>query len=443
MVGHIFLDQYQAVRLLGEGGMGQVYFGRQLNPAREVVVKVMHARIAGTPRFRETFDQETLLMRRLQHPRIVEFVDAGVDAQHGPCIVMEFLAGVPLESYRRKQRCFDPGRVGHWLAHLASALHFAHGLGIVHRDLKPENLMVLGLDTPDERIKVMDFGLAQLAAAPHIALDKLTGSRNHIGGGTPDYLPPEQVRGDPVDQRGDIYSIGVMLFQLLTGRLPFTGKEIADVLLAHVEQPPPRFADAAPAHEVPAAVEALVQQCLAKYPNERPQSARELALRYEKALGVKLLSPDDFAPPASADPPLPTNLAPPGESSPDAVVHHLEAWLPESMAVLKLRGFAQDTGGEIVESAPGLIRLRFRDGAAAAPARGGLFSWFSRSENAGSSAATSMELHLQKKASDRQNLLLITVLLRPEGDRTRARDPQWQTLADERFRNLRAYLSGR
>lgn len=440
MVGHVFQDRYQAVRLLGEGGMGQVYFARQLCPPREVVVKVMHERFASASRFRQTFAQEMALMARLRHPHIVEQLDAGVDPQRGPFLVLEFLSGSPLEHLRRRQRRFDPVRVGRWLVQLCSALHTAHSAGVVHRDIKPENVMVLDPDTSGERIKVMDFGLAQLSAAPHIALDKLIGTCRHIGGGTPDYLPPEQVRKDAVDHRGDIYSTGVMLFQLLTGRLPFPGKDVADVLMAHVATAPPRFAEVFPGHEVPPGVEAIVRQCLAKYPNERPQSARDLAERFEKALGETLIQPSDFPSAADASAASPS----PAVFDPRGVIHHLEAWMPESIAVVKLRGFAEDAGGTVVESVPGKIVLRFRDPIAAPPLPPrGLRSWFRRSAPPEVVPLTTMELHMQKKPAERQNLLLVTVAIRPEGNTHRATDPDWQALVERRFRDLRAYLMGR
>ena len=112
MVGHTFLGRYQTVRLLGEGGMGQVFFARQLSPQRAVVVKVMHERIAAAPRFRQTFEQEMALMARLRHPHIVEQIDAGVDPLRGPFLVLEFLPGTSLEQLRRRERRFAPARVG-------------------------------------------------------------------------------------------------------------------------------------------------------------------------------------------------------------------------------------------------------------------------------------------------------------------------------------------
>ncbi len=443
MIGHVFFSRYQAVRLLGEGGMGKVYFGRQLHPAREVVIKVMHERIAAQPRFRQKFQQEVAVLTRLQHPCIVQLLEGGVDPQAGPCLVMEYLAGQPLETLRRQHRRFAPERVGRWLMQICGALHVAHTLSIVHRDIKPENIMILGPDGPAERVKILDFGLAQWTAVPHFALEKLQGHCTHIGGGTPDYLPPEQVRGEPVDRRGDIYSTGVMLFQLLTGRLPFNGQDVREVLLAHREMPPPSFAQALLGSDLPPAVEAVVQACLAKSPDDRPQSAGDLAGLYEEALGIPILDPELFTTP---EPAAPAPVIVPKEPEPDprSVVHQLEAWMPESIAVVKLRGFAEDNGGQVVDSAPGVIRLRFRDTPAPPPPRGGLMSWLGGTTPPPRPPTlyTAMELRMQRKPSDRQTLLLLTVFLRPEGGSGRLRNPEWKALAEQRFRDLRAYLMG-
>ena len=444
MTGCVFLGRYQAVRLLGEGGMGQVWFGRQLDAPREVVIKVIHPSRAGTARSRTTLEQEVALMSRLRHPNVVELLEGGSDPEHGPCIIMEYLPGISLELLRRREKRFPVARVGRWLGQLCAGLHAAHAAGIVHGDLKPENLMVLDAGESGERIKVMDFGLARLSDVPHIALDKLNGTCRHIGGGTPDYLSPEQIRGDGVDHRADIYSVGVLLFLLLTGRLPFWGREIADVLLAHVEKPPPRLADFYPGHGMPDGVEAAIQACLSKYPNERPQSARELAERFGEAIGTVLVDPKAFDP-LSCPPPSRTTLP---TVAPDdrSVVRHLEAWMPEAIAVVKLRGFAEDNGGEVVESVPGMVSLRFRDQPPPAPPQKGsrLLSLIKRDVPPPAPIpTTTMELHMQKKPDERQCVLALTVLLRPDGNRARASDPEWLALADRRFGNLRAYLMGR
>jgi eukaryotic-like serine/threonine-protein kinase len=162
MVGRMFLGRYEALKLLGEGGMGRVYLARQADLGRQVVVKVMHDQIAADPKFRERFQRETLLMARFQHPYVVTLYDASLNDPQGPCIVMEYIKGITLDTLLMRNKRLNPARIGRLLGQLCEALQAAHAEGIVHRDLKPANLMVVDPDTPYEKIKVMDFGLAKL-----------------------------------------------------------------------------------------------------------------------------------------------------------------------------------------------------------------------------------------------------------------------------------------
>src|SRR3954463_3160751 len=141
MVGRVFLGRYEALRLLGEGGMGRVYLARQADLGRQVVVKVMHDHIAADPKFRERFQREMLLMARFQHPYVVALYDASLSDPQGPCIVMEYIKGVSLDTLIHRNSKLTPARVGRLLGQLCEALYAAHSEGIVHRDLKPANLM--------------------------------------------------------------------------------------------------------------------------------------------------------------------------------------------------------------------------------------------------------------------------------------------------------------
>src|SRR6516225_11188462 len=158
MVGRVFLGRYEAVRLLGEGGMGKVYLARQIDLQRQVVVKVMHEDLAADPKFSERFQREMLLMARFQHPYAVTLYDASVKDDKGPCIIMEYIRGITLDSLLQRNGRLSPQRVGRLLGQLCEVLQAAHSEGIVHRDLKPANLMIVDPDTPYELVKVMDFG---------------------------------------------------------------------------------------------------------------------------------------------------------------------------------------------------------------------------------------------------------------------------------------------
>ena len=224
---------------------------------------------------------------------------------------------------------------------------------MIHRDLKPANLMVVDYDTPREKIKVMDFGLAKLLDTTTIK--SVTESNFDFAVGTPGYICPEQVRGDKVDHRGDLYSVGVILYELLSGRLPFVGPTSMDLMLAHATEPPPSFSELELGDLITGPVEDVVMQCLAKDPAERPQSAREMTELFTNALKAgdkprkvmmaELVDEDeeDFEQPFRPDP--------------TALTFQMEAYMPEAIAVVKLKGFAHDLGGNVVDSVPGVIRL--------------------------------------------------------------------------------------
>jgi serine/threonine protein kinase len=476
MLGRVFLGRYETIRLLGEGGMGRVYLARQLDLGRQVVVKVMHDHIAADATFRERFQRETLLMARFQHPYAVTLYDASLNDPQGSCIVMEYIRGVTLDTVLAGNKRLDPQRVGRLLHQVCEVLQAAHSVGIVHRDLKPANLMVVDADTPYEMMKVMDFGLAKLLG-PEATV---TVTNHEFAVGTPGYMCPEQARGEEMDHRGDLYSVGVILYELLTGQLPFAGRSTMDILLAHATEEPPSFAVAGVAGLVPPAIEEVVQWCLAKQPEQRPHHARELSERYNEALnrssqpatstpGPVLPRPSrlrlsrsslnlpvpppptgggvgvtEAPPPAPPMPSVPDPVVvkappatPPPLTDPLAVVHLLEAWMPEKIATYKLRGFIQDVGGELVESVPGKISVRLggKGCVYSAPARG--LSWL----GLGRRPPIDLELRLQRPDGSRENHLRITVVFRSSGADLNA-DIAWRTLCTQIYCDLRGYLMG-
>src|SRR5262245_54881982 len=238
MVGRIFLGRYEAIRLLGEGGMGRVYLARQLDLGRQVVIKIMHDHVAADPLFCERFQRETLLMARFQHHYAVTLYDASLNDPGGPCIVMEYIRGVTLDTLLQRNGKLSPMRVGRLLGQLCEALQAAHQESIIHRDLKPTNLMVVDPDTPYEKIKVMDFGLAKLLDPRPFNIKVVSDTSMDFGVGTPGYICPEQICGEKMDHRGDIYSVGVIVYELLTGRPPFDKNSTMDLLLAHATETP-------------------------------------------------------------------------------------------------------------------------------------------------------------------------------------------------------------
>jgi eukaryotic-like serine/threonine-protein kinase len=435
MVGRVFLGRYQVIRLLGEGGMGKVYLARQLDLDRQVVVKVMHDHIAADPKFCTRFKQEIRLMAHFHHAFAVTLFDASLDDPQGPCIVMEYINGVPLEDLLANNRGgFTPARVGRMLSQTCEVLQAAHVQGIIHRDLKPANLMVVDAGTPYEKIKVMDFGLAKLVDPPDYNRVSVTGMDFAVG--TPAYICPEQVRGEMMDHRGDLYSVGVILYELLTGKTPFSGHSSMDILLAQATEEPPSFAEAG-ANWLPASIERVVRKCLAKDPAERPASARDLAQMYQAALEEDdTMEPLD-AESAESDDTLPETaspLLPAAPADPDAVCFLLEAWMPESVAVHKLRGYVHDVKGEVVESLPGLIRVRLGGTGSQYRFRGRRKSWLGRR-----SGMIEMDLYMAQAVQGRASLLTITVHMRSR-DGVPATDEDFRSYCNMIFVDLRGYL---
>jgi serine/threonine-protein kinase len=262
-----------------------------------------------------------------------------------------------------------------------------------------------------------------------------------------------------MDHRGDLYSVGVMMYELLTGRLPFQGPTSMDILLAHATERAPSFAELGLAGWVPREVEQLVFECLAKDPADRPQTARELAERYDTALdramaklearaaaaaaepvksgsahGIPGLADDtsDYMSGSSSHTPLQQNTS----REEAALPFHMEAWMPERVAIMKLRGFVHDAGGEVLESLPGLIKVRLggRKGTAS-----GAFAWLGLGRRSG---VVDVELHLQHNHPGDENRLTVHVLFRPSHPRL-MRDEEWRNRCSQIFIELRAYLMGR
>lgn len=359
----LFLGKYESLGVLGRGGMSKVHAARVVDdPATTVVVKVMRSDLAETPRARQFFDREAKYTTRLRHPFIVRVLEAGVDPAAGPCIVMEFVPGITLEHLLRTEKRVALRRAMWLMGCLCHALEAAHKGAVIHRDLKPANLMVVGAGTPQEHLKVMDFGLAYLLSRPFLSKEQFARSDEVITQGTPAYIAPEQLRGDSVDGRADLYSSGIVLFEMLTGCLPFEDRNVSALAEAHLHQAPPTFAELG-IRDIPVAIEDVVRRCLAKFPAERPASPRALAVELGRAAGTDLwalTTPIDEirtqaqVPMADEMPADPTGI-------PDALVRTTEAWMPDKIAVIKLGGFLEDAGGKLVNTQPGLLQARFVD----------------------------------------------------------------------------------
>lgn len=431
MIGHVFMGQYEVKRLLAEGGMARVYLARQYHPSRQVVVKVMHEHIIEDPKSRQRFERETEMLHRFQHPGVANILDASLDDPLGPCIVMEYVRGISLDQLLAKNGRFTPARVGRYLNQICETLHTAHERGIIHRDIKPSNLMIVDADTPTERVKILDFGLAKLVTSEP-EMPRVTDTHMEFGLGTPNYVAPEQASGSDVDQRSDLYSLGVVAYELLTGQVPFVRATDIDVLLAHATELPPTFEEIGQGGWVSAAVENVVRGCLEKDPNLRPQSALELTEQYDLAL----VAPEEFTelePDAAA---LPHEA-----HDPNAVVFSFDAWMPQRVAIMKLRGFVQDNQGEITASEPGRIVVQL--GQRLGRISGTALSWLglAKPQQTAIAQITELELRLDFVDPNQENRLHVSATFRP-AEPTDSSNPNWRNRCNQLFCDLRSYLMG-
>lgn len=265
--GALFAERYLIQEVLGRGGMGVVYKARDQKLDEVVALKVLSAAaLSGDDSPLERFKQEIKLARRITHRNVLRTHDLGESAGL-PYISMEYIDGVTLKELVTRKGAL-PSAVGLRIAkQICLGLEAAHEQGVVHRDIKPQNMLIL----PETgEVKIMDFGIARAQAMEGVA--GLTSAGTVLG--TPDYMPPEQAQGTPADFRSDIYSLGVVLFEIFTGRLPFTGETPLSVVMGHVQKPVPRPRSVNPG--LPADVEAVVLRCLEKNPTRRYARAEEV-----------------------------------------------------------------------------------------------------------------------------------------------------------------------
>jgi eukaryotic-like serine/threonine-protein kinase len=264
------LGPYVLKRRLGGGGMGEVYLAEHRLLKRPCALKLIRPERVRDPEMLARFDREAQATARLVHPNTVEVFDYGRTDDGTFYYVMEYLEGLSLEELVNRHGPLPPARVVHVLRRLCGALHEAHSVGLIHRDIKPGNVLMCRHGGFHGVVKLVDFGLVQTAVGgPEAA--RLTHADAILG--TPEYMSPEQANGASLDARSDLYSLGATAYFLLTGRAPFAGGSVLDVLLAHRRQPVPPLAAPAP---VPADLGAVVHRCLAKDPAARPASADEL-----------------------------------------------------------------------------------------------------------------------------------------------------------------------
>jgi serine/threonine protein kinase len=276
--GMLIRSKYRILSKVAQGGMGAVYKARHVMFEELLALKVMNADLVRDDVFVKRFKQEAVIARKLDHPNAVRVHDIDEAEDGRPFIVMEYIQGVSLKRVMQQEGRLLPARACSIAAQIAGALDAAHRIGMVHRDVKPANV-VLVASTGGERAKVLDFGIAKVKETRLATVPGLTLTETGMVVGTPQYMSPEQAsgkRGDEVDGRSDIYSLGVLIYQMLTGELPFRSDTTMGLLMAHINSPPRPILGTWPDLQIPARLAQLVMKCLEKKPDMRPQSGAAL-----------------------------------------------------------------------------------------------------------------------------------------------------------------------
>ncbi len=278
--GQTLDGRYHIQDRLAEGAMGVVYRGTRLNLERAVAIKVMHASLPEQMEGRKRFEREAKLMAKLEHPHCVSIIDYGIHNAK-PYVVMELVRGRDLCELLAELGRFDVTRAVDIMRQVLSALAHAHEQGIIHRDIKPANIMVTPKAPLGLHVRILDFGLARL-------LESSASTSRGLAVGTPSYMAPEQCRGEELDARVDVYSCGVVLFEMLTGRKPFVARDPIEIVKKHIEEMPPRLGEVAPGNY--GALEDVVARALSKQPDDRFPTAVAMAEALEAAVSGRASS---------------------------------------------------------------------------------------------------------------------------------------------------------
>ena len=280
IVGQIVQGRYAVRALIGEGGMGRVYEAEHVDIGKRVALKILHPVYSRTPDVVARFRREARAASKIGHPNIVDVTDSGATADGSVYFVMEYLEGVELAAVIDREGAIDIHRALGIGTQICRALAAAHSAGIIHRDLKPENVFLIVREGTTDFVKVLDFGIAKSAELEEQRKERLT--HPGMAMGTPEYMAPEQAAGKPADARSDVYAVGAILYEMLTGRPPYEGENFMEILTkkATVEPVPPR--DLRP--DLPEVVEKVVLRAMARDPAERPRSMEALEYELTKCL---------------------------------------------------------------------------------------------------------------------------------------------------------------
>jgi serine/threonine protein kinase len=280
LIGSEVDGRYRVLELIGEGGMGKVYLAEHVEIGKRVALKVLHPSYSRMPDLVERFRREARAASKIGHPNIVDVTDSGTTADGSVYFVMEYLEGVELGSVIEREGALDVARALKITGQICRALAAAHREGIIHRDLKPENIFLITRDGTADVVKVLDFGIAKTTEAEAARERRLTSPGMAMG--TPEYMSPEQAAGRAADARCDVYALGAIMYEMVTGIPPYSGENFMEILTKKATQDPlpPSLQRA----ELPGAVSDLVVAAMARSPSDRPQTMEALEYELNKCL---------------------------------------------------------------------------------------------------------------------------------------------------------------
>lgn len=281
LLGTTLAGNYEIQEVIGHGGMGVVYKARHALMDRIVAIKMLQAQLISDSMSVKRFQQESQSASRISHPNVITVYDFGISPSGQPFIVMDYLQGISLADVIKEDGQIGVERAIKILAQACDALDHAHKMGVIHRDVKPTNFVLINYDEEKDFVKVVDFGVAKLMNSTADG-QRLTQAGEVCG--SPVYMSPEQCTGGELDQRSDIYSMGIVIYETLTGKLPILGKTMVDTMSKHISEMPPSFAQARPDLYIPERLEQVVFKALAKDPNDRHQTMDELRIDLENAI---------------------------------------------------------------------------------------------------------------------------------------------------------------
>jgi serine/threonine protein kinase len=272
LIGVVIKDRYQLTEVIGRGAMGVVYKANQTTDGKEVAIKVLHTHLTSNQESLKRFQHEAQAASSLMHPNIVRLYDVGVGPGGQPYIAMEFLEGTTLADYMRSRKFLNPKEAVPIIRQVCEALAEAHSHGVLHRDIKPANIMLMNRFGQENFVVVLDFSIAKVIQRAS-DVDSTTPG---LIFGSPAYMSPERFMGRGGDFRSDIYSVGIILWQMLAGRAPFKSSDLYTLMNEHISTPPPSIKSVRPDCDIPPALEETIARALAKKEKDRQENMKQL-----------------------------------------------------------------------------------------------------------------------------------------------------------------------